>query len=45
MGISGVTWKKLFREDLLGKQRVTVLNLYIQHYNLTTEKKLNEKVN
>ena len=35
-----VEWEKLLREDLLKKQRVSVLNLYIGHHNLTSEKKL-----
>ena len=29
-----VEWKKLLREDLLKKQRISVLNLYIGHHNL-----------
>ena len=35
-----VEWEKLLCEDLLKKQRVSVLNLYIGHHNLTSEKKL-----
>ena len=40
MAYEDVEWEKLFREDLLRKKRVSVLNLYIAHHNLTTEKKL-----
>ena len=38
-----VEWEKLLCEDLLKKQRVSVLNLYIGHHNLTSEKKLSKK--
>ena len=33
-----VEWEKLLCEDLLKKQRVSILNLYIEHHNLTKEK-------
>ena len=37
-----VEWGKLLYEDLVRKQRVSVLNLYIESYKLTTEKKENK---
>ena len=40
-----VECEKLLCEDLLKKQRVSVLNLYIGHHNLTSEKKLSKKNN
>ena len=40
-----VEWEKLLCEDLLKKQRISVLNLYIGHHNLTSEKKLSKKDN
>lgn len=33
-----VEWEKLLCEDVLKKQRVSILNLYIEHHNLTKEK-------
>ena len=38
-----VEWEKLLCEDLLRTKRVSVLNLYIERHNLTTEKKLAKK--
>ena len=35
-----VQWGKLLCEDLLRKQSVSVLNLFIERHKLTTEKKL-----
>ena len=38
-----VEWVKLFREDLLRKQKVSVLTFYIQDHDLINEKQLNKK--
>ena len=43
LGYEDVDWEKLMSEGLLRKQKVSILNLYIEHHNLTTEKKLPPK--
>ena len=36
-------WPKLLRENLLKKQRVSILDLYINHHNLSRETNLRKK--
>ena len=43
LGYEDVDWEKLVSEGLLRKQKVSILNLYIEHHSLTTEKKLPQK--
>ena len=43
LGYEDVDWEKLMSEGLLRKQKVSILNLYIEHHSLTTEKKLPKK--
>ena len=43
LGYEDVDWEKLMSEGLLRKQKVSILNLYIERHSLTTEKKLPKK--
>lgn len=40
LGYEDMEWEKLVSEGLLRKQRVSILNLYIERHSLTPEKKL-----
>ena len=43
LGYEDVEWEKLVSEGLLTKQRVSILNLYIERHSLANEKKLAKK--
>ena len=43
LGYDDLDWEKLMSEGLLRKQKVSILNLYIERHSLTTEKKLAKK--